>query len=68
MNLAKGKAIAKGKNRESIRYGTAELQVKILWHLICLFTLIINVYGLEVRISTIKTFTSGRGWGMTSGT
>ena len=30
-------------------------------HLICLFTLIINIYGLGVGISTIKMFTSGRG-------
>jgi hypothetical protein len=36
-----------------------------LGHLICLFTLIINIYGSEVGISTIKKFTSGRGWGMT---
>ena len=34
-------------------------------HLICLFTLIINIYGLGVGIPTIKKFTSGRGWGMT---
>jgi hypothetical protein len=34
-------------------------------HLICLVTLIINIYGLRVGISTIKKFTSGRGWGMT---
>jgi hypothetical protein len=27
--------------------------------------LIINIYGLRVGISTIKKFTSGRGWGMT---
>ena len=53
------------KNRESIRDATAEVQVKILGHLICLFTLIINyIYGLGVGISTIKKFTSGRGWGM----
>jgi hypothetical protein len=32
--------------------------------LICLVTLIINIYGLKVEISTIKKFTSGRGWGM----
>ena len=31
-------------------------------HLICLVTLIINIYGLGVGISTIKKFTSGRGW------
>jgi hypothetical protein len=30
-------------------------------HLICLITLIINIYGLGVGISTIKKFTSGRG-------
>jgi hypothetical protein len=30
-----------------------------------LFTLIINIYGLGEGISTIKKFTSGRGWGMT---
>ena len=29
-------------------------------HLICLVTLIINIYGLGVGISTIKKFTSGR--------
>ena len=57
----------KKKNRESIRDATAKLQVKILGHLICLFTLIINIYGLGVGISTIKKFTSGRGWGMTPG-
>ena len=34
-------------------------------HLICLVTLIINIYGLGVGISTVKTFTSCRGWGMT---
>jgi len=34
-----------------------------LGHLICLFTLIINIYGLGVGISTIKKFTSGRGVG-----
>jgi hypothetical protein len=28
-------------------------------------TLIINIYGLGMGISTIKKFTSGRGWGMT---
>jgi hypothetical protein len=33
-------------------------------HFICLVTLIINIYGLGVGISTIKKFTSGRGWGM----
>ena len=38
---------------------------QLLGHLICLFTLIINIYGLGVEISTIKKFTSGRGWGMT---
>ena len=38
---------------------------KLLGHLICLFTLIINIYGLGVGISTIIKFTSGRGWGMT---
>jgi hypothetical protein len=32
-----------------------------------LVTLIINIYGLMVGISTIKKFTSGRGWGMTLG-
>jgi hypothetical protein len=26
---------------------------------------LINIYGLGVGISTIKEFTSGRGWGMT---
>jgi hypothetical protein len=36
-------------------------------HLICLVTLIINIYGLGVGISTIKKFTSGKGWGMTLG-
>jgi hypothetical protein len=30
-------------------------------------TLIINIYGLGVGISTIKKFTSGRGRGMTLG-
>ena len=35
-------------------------------HLIWLLTLIINIYGLGVGISTIKKFTSGRGWGMTT--
>jgi hypothetical protein len=29
--------------------------------------LIINIYGLRVGISTIKKFTSGRGWGMILG-
>jgi hypothetical protein len=29
--------------------------------------LIINMYGLGVGISTIKKFTSDRGWGMTPG-
>ena len=40
---------------------------QLLGHLTCLFTLMINiqVYGLGVGISTIKKFTSGRGWGMT---
>ena len=38
---------------------------QLLVHLICLFTLIINIYGLGVGISTIIKFTSGRGWGMT---
>ena len=36
-------------------------------HLICLVTLIINIYGLGVGISTIKKFTSGSGWDMTPG-
>ena len=40
---------------------------QLLGHLICLFTLIINIYGVGVGISTIKKFTSGRGWGMTLG-
>jgi hypothetical protein len=31
-------------------------------HLIYLVTLIINIYGLGVGISTIKRFTSGRGF------
>jgi hypothetical protein len=39
--------------------------LQLLRHLISLFTLIINIYGLEVGISTIIKFTSGRGWGMT---
>ena len=39
----------------------------ILGHFICLFTRIINIYGLGEGISTIKKFTSGRGWGMTPG-
>jgi hypothetical protein len=39
--------------------------LQLLGHLICLFTLIINIYGLGVGISTLKKFTSGRGWGMT---
>ena len=30
---------------------------QLLGHLICLFTLIINIYGLGVEISTIKKFT-----------
>ena len=38
---------------------------QLLGHLICLFTLIINIYGLGVGISTIIKFTLGRGWGMT---
>jgi hypothetical protein len=38
---------------------------QLLGHLICPFTLIINIYGLGVGISTIIKFTSGRGWGMT---
>jgi len=38
---------------------------QLLRHLICLFTLIINIYGLGVGISINKKFTSGRGWGMT---
>ena len=38
---------------------------QLLGHLFCLFTLIINIYGLGQGISTIKKFTSGRGWGMT---
>ena len=38
-----------------------------IMHLICLVTLIINIYGLGVGISTIEKFTSGRGWGMTLG-
>ena len=38
---------------------------RAITHLICLVTLIINIYGLGVGISTIKKFTSGRGWGMT---
>jgi hypothetical protein len=37
---------------------------QLLGHLICLFTLIINIYGLGVGISTIKKFTSGSGWSM----
>ena len=32
-----------------------------LGHLIFLFALIINIYGLGVGISAIKKFTSGRG-------
>jgi hypothetical protein len=36
-------------------------------HLICLVTLIINIYGLVVGISTIKKFTSGREWDMALG-
>jgi hypothetical protein len=42
-----------------------DLGPQLLGHLICLFTLIINIYGLRVGISTIKKFTSGRGWSMT---
>jgi hypothetical protein len=38
---------------------------QLLGHLICLYTLIINIYGLGVGISTIIKFTSGRGCGMT---
>ena len=38
---------------------------QLLGHLICLFTLIINIYGLGVGISNIKKFSSGMGWGMT---
>ena len=38
---------------------------QLLGHLICLFTLIINIYGLGLVISTIIKFTSGWGWGMT---
>ena len=38
---------------------------QLLGHLICLFTLIINIHGLGVGISTIKKFTSGRWWYMT---
>ena len=38
---------------------------QLLGHLICLFTLIIHIYGLRVGISTIIKFTPGRGWGMT---
>ena len=34
---------------------------QLLGHLIYLFTLIINIYGVGVGISTIKKFTSGRG-------
>jgi hypothetical protein len=40
---------------------------QLLGHFICLFTLIINIFGLGVGISTIKKFTSGMGWGMTPG-
>ena len=40
---------------------------QLLGHLICLFTLIINIYGLGMGILTIKKFTSGRGWGMMLG-
>jgi hypothetical protein len=42
-----------------------DLRPQLLGHFICLFTLIINIYGLGEGISTIKQFTSGRGWGMT---
>jgi hypothetical protein len=38
---------------------------RVIRYLICLFTLIINIYGLGVGISTIIKFTAGRGWGMT---
>jgi hypothetical protein len=49
-------------------YSQKKLQVRdgddpgpqLLGHSICLFTLIINIYGLGVGISTIKKFTSGR--------
>ena len=34
---------------------------QLLRHLICLFTLIINIYGLGVGISTNIKFTSDRG-------
>jgi hypothetical protein len=34
---------------------------------ICLVTLIINIYGLGVGISSIKKFTSCREWGITPG-
>jgi hypothetical protein len=39
----------------------------VIMYLIFLVTLIMNIYGLGVRISTIKKFTSGRGWGMILG-
>ena len=39
--------------------------LQLLGHSICLFTLIINIYGLGVGISTIKKFTSGRRCAMT---
>jgi hypothetical protein len=35
--------------------------LQLLGYLICLFTLIINIYGLGVGISTIIKFTSDRG-------
>jgi hypothetical protein len=44
-----------------------KLCIQHLRQLICLVTLIINIYGSWVGISTIKKFTSGRGWGMTPG-
>jgi hypothetical protein len=44
-----------------------QMRPQLLGHFICLFTLIINIYGLGEGISTIKKFTSGRGWGMTPG-
>jgi hypothetical protein len=34
---------------------------EVNFHFICLVTLIINIYGLGVGISTIKKFTSDRG-------
>jgi hypothetical protein len=39
----------------------------IIRHLICIVTLIINIYDLGVGISTIKKSNSGKGWGMTLG-